>query len=438
MAALAGLLAISCGGKLGTSGGGAANTDGSPSPSSPGSEGVAPTGDLAFPGAEGFGAYAKGGRDGRTLQVTRLADDENEGSLRWALAQSFPRIVEFTVEGIIVLEKNIEVTAPFLTIDGSTAPGAGITIKDGTLRIQGTHDVIIRHIRVRPGDEASLQKGVWAGSTRTKGPTDAISIHDSQDIIVDHVSTSWCSDEVLSTTGSERVTVQNSFITEPLANPALHIENGVPIAHAYGGLLNGRQVAYIRNYFAYFKIRGPQMSGGTPTLPARNAAVNNLVAFYEGSGTRAKASQSSTEFVILGNRYNYRLKPDAPDIHLLLEKLDGLGGGSPPPKATVGVTKVFVKDNLGPVRTSPTSDEWTGVAIDFDPTVGRMLRVTTPPFVVEPLTLLPVGEVEAHVLANAGATLPRRDSIDERLVRQYRAGQGKLVVSQDDVGGYVK
>ena len=391
---------------------------------------------LAFPGAEGFGAYARGGTGGRRRFVTTTEDGTREGSLRWALAQSGPRIVEFKVGGVFELDGNLKVTEPFLTLDGSTAPDGGVTLKDGALYILKTHDVIIRYLRVRPGDEAVLGKGRWKGHARETKSGDAVSVKDSANVIIDHVSASWSTDETISVTRSRRVTVQNCFITEPLANPALHIENGVEISHAYGALVEGDEIAYIKNYFAYFKIRGPQLAASQNEQPVKTAAMNNLVAFYENSGTRIKASHSSADFVVRNNLYRFPFKPQAPDIHLILEKIKSQNLKSPAAETTVGHTRIFVGGNLGPLRPCNDMDEWAGVRVDFDRAVAEKLRVVVPSFEVRPLALLPADKVEDYVLQNAGATLPRRDLIDERLVRQYRDGSGKIIQSQDEVGGY--
>jgi len=195
-------------------------------------------------------------------------------------------------------------------------------------------------------------------------------------------------------------------------------------------------VSYLKNYFAYFKIRGPQMTGGKPELSSRTAAINNLVAFYENSGTRVKAARESSDYIVQNNRYRHPLKPGAPDIHLLAEREEKAGDTFIKPEIAVGRTRVYIAGNLGPLRPRPDADDWTSVRVDFPPAIVAGLRAAAPPFAVEPLALLPAEAVEDHVLAHAGATLPRRDPIDERLIRQYRAGSGQIIQSQDDVGGY--
>jgi hypothetical protein len=139
---------------------------------------------------------------------------------------------------------------------------------------------------------------------------------------------------------------------------------------------------------------------------------------------------------VQNNVYRHPLRPEAPDIHLLVEREEKGTEKFISPEVAVGHTRVFVAGNLGRMRPNADAEDWTSVRSDLKPDIVSRLRVQHPPFTLEPLALLPATAVEDHVLANAGATLPRRDAIDERLIRQYRSGAGKVIQSQDDVGGY--
>ena len=119
---------------------------------------------MAFEGASGFGAYSQGGKGGKVMEVTRLDDDlknPQPGSLRHALLEKGPRTVKFRVAGTIVLQDAVIIREPFLTIDGQDAPGLGVCIRGGSLEFKDTHDIIVRHIRVRLGDETTLRKVLW-------------------------------------------------------------------------------------------------------------------------------------------------------------------------------------------------------------------------------------------------------------------------------------
>ena len=159
----------------------------------------------ARPAAEGFGADTPGGRDGRRIAVTSLADT-GPGSMRAALEASGPRQVVFEVAGLVTLASPITVTEPYLTLDGSSAPGDGICVRGSGVVIR-THDVIVRHMRFRPGDI----NGVEVDALNVAG--------DSHHVLIDHVSASWAVDENLSASGAiHDVTIQWSLIAEGLNN----------------------------------------------------------------------------------------------------------------------------------------------------------------------------------------------------------------------------
>jgi|GEM_PF-6097698 len=167
---------------------------------------------LAFPGAAGYGANAKGGRGGAVIYVTNL-NDSGEGSLRAALTADGPRTVLFRVAGTISLDSEIRVENPYLTIAGQSAPGGGIAVRhSGALRFSNalihvrTHDVILRHIRLRRGPSAEPE-----------GCGDNLLVTSSQDVIVDHTSMSWSTDEIMNVTSSNRVTLQNNLFPKRLA-----------------------------------------------------------------------------------------------------------------------------------------------------------------------------------------------------------------------------
>ena len=160
----------------------------------------------AFPGAEGFGAKSVGGRGGKVIEVTNL-NDSGSGSLRAAIAASGPRTVVFRVGGTIELKSRIQVENPYLTIAGQTAPGGGITLKNGsnekdTLYIL-THDVVVRYLRVRPGPGGDAD-GVGVGTN-------------ASNVVLDHCSVSWAVDENLGVSSTAKnVSIQWSIIAEGL------------------------------------------------------------------------------------------------------------------------------------------------------------------------------------------------------------------------------
>ena len=182
---------------------------------------------VAFPGAEGAGRFALGGRGGRVLRVTHLGD-AGPGSLRAAVEADGPRTVVFDIGGVIRLASPLTVRRGRITIAGQTAPGGGITLRDHPL-VVSADDVVIRHIRSRLGDESGVE-------------ADAVSVERGRRIILDHISASWSVDETLSVgsrysppeRGIYDVTVQWSLIAESL-NASGHAKGD----HGYGTLVRG-------------------------------------------------------------------------------------------------------------------------------------------------------------------------------------------------------
>lgn len=396
-----------------------------------------PRTELAFPGAQGAGAYSQGGRGGKVLMVTTLEDTGKEGSFRWAVSQNYPRIIQFKVGGTIVLGSSLEITNPRITIDGSTAPKPGITIKDGTVSVSATFDVVIGHMRFRAGDEVALKKGPWKKNKyKGKAPSDSLNVQNGLYVMIDHCSASWSSDEDLSVNYSKNVTVQNCFITEPLANPALHSGS----SHAYGSLTNGDNISYLNNLVAYFTMRGPQMGDGSVE------AINNLVCFYGRSGTRIHISSTDTAADIastvvcthqaIGNVYEYPLEKNS-DIYLAPSKSDE-NSDSVDSKALVNpLSKIYIAQNSGPTIGDPSDvNQWENMESLFSPAVTNALIAHQPVMHSQPLTILPTDQVYNNVLNNSGATLPARDAVDIRIVKQIKAGKGNIIMSQDNVGGY--
>jgi len=215
----------------------------------------------AFPGAEGFGATAVGGRGGRVIKVTNL-NASGPGSLQAACEAEGPRIVVFDVSGVI--KGNVTIKQPSITIAGQTAPGAGIAIEGMlTTPYRGTidiHDVIVRFLRVRP----PVHKGLWHGG-------DCLQITGVKRLMIDHVSTSWSTDESYDLSGSQAVTVQWCALEE--SDPVGH-EKG---RHNYGMLLSygGADTTVHHNLFAHHEKRAPICS--IETLDHRNNVIYNML-----------------------------------------------------------------------------------------------------------------------------------------------------------------
>jgi hypothetical protein len=196
--------------------------------------------------------------------VTTLADYDKHkgqppipGSLRATVEAEGPRIVIFRVGGNIELKRGLQISRSFITIAGQTAPGDGICLKGQTTIITGAHDVVIRHLRFRPGDVS-------------KEPVDAFAIYGGRDIILDHCSTSWSLDELLSTQRSKDITVQWCIMALPL-DRSFHQKG----AHAAGSLINGvGGITYHHNIYAHCRVRSPRVQDDV-LLDFRNNVIYN-------------------------------------------------------------------------------------------------------------------------------------------------------------------
>ena len=200
-------------------------------------------GALAFPGAEGFGAYAEGGRGGDVYIVTNT-EDSGPGSLREGIASATgPRTVVFAVSGLIQLRSKLIVDKNYITIAGQTAPGDGICFRDYTFQIKANH-IIVRYIRSRLGTFANQE-------------SDAISVSGGSNIIIDHCSASWSVDETLSANSDtvDLLTVQWCMVTESLTN-SIHTKG----RHGYGGIIGALRQSYHHNLFAHHSSRNPKVT----------------------------------------------------------------------------------------------------------------------------------------------------------------------------------
>ncbi|MFM7244221.1 MAG: autotransporter-associated beta strand repeat-containing protein [Planctomycetaceae bacterium] len=375
----------------------------------------------AFPGAEGAGAAATGGRGGDVYFVTSLADTTTLGTLRYGLATapSSGRTILFRTGGTIYLQSTLDVNKPKITIAGQSAPGDGITLAYRQTQVSGVSDVVIRNIRLRPGNSVTL---AMAG-TATPYEPDALHVEGVNRVMVDHVSASWSVDEVLSVTNSTNVSVQWSAITEALRN-AGHSKG----AHGYGALISGDMISYHHNYLSHNDSRNPRpglsVSGsyvtGTINFDYRNnvnydwgnengyngdeAGVMNMnyVGNYSVAGPSTTSSKRGRAFLV--GLTDTRLflsgnKIDS-DRDLLRDGVDS------------GWSMIATSTSTNPSK--PTA------------AVGNTTFVSTQT----------ADAAYASVLAYAGARYWNRDSVDARVFSEPATQGGRIIDSGTQVGGY--
>ncbi len=357
---------------------------------------------LAFPGAEGFGRYTTGGRGGKVVVVSNL-NDSGPGSLREALRMKEPRIVVFAVAGTIELESSLDINHGDLTIAGQSAPGQGITLRNYPMKIKGDN-VIVRYLRFRMGDKKAYQG-------------DAISANGQKNIIIDHASMSWGTDEGASFYNNENFTLQWSIISESL-NESVH-EKG---AHGYGGIWGGRGASFHHNLLAHLKSRTPRFSGSKTTANEAGELVdyrNNVI--YNWKDNSVYGGEKG-QYNLVANYY----KPGPATAKSKKERIVE-------PYAPYG--EFYVADNHVDGAPEVSLENRKGVAIDFPDSA-----LVAAPFAVAEVTAQPAAEAYEQVLLQAGASLAR-DPIDERIISEARTGSaayGKngIIDSQEEVGGW--
>jgi pectate lyase len=380
----------------------------------------------SFPGAEGAGAVTVGGRGGKVIEVTNL-NDSGPGSLRAAIEAKGPRIVVFRVGGLITLESRLTITEPYITIAGQTAPGDGICVRGETTEIN-THEVIIRYMRFRRGE--------------LKRRDDALGGYPTRNIIIDHCSASWGLDENLSLyrwiekmpDGKDKKRpVENLTVQWCISSEALDLNK-----HAFGGTLGGRNVSLHHNLFASNTGRNPSIGYGDHVDFRNNVLFNWQHRTMDGG-------DASSWVNVVANYYKPGPATQEGDIRYRVcrpQHLEMFSEATTPGKWHVSDNFVFGHEAI-------TADNWTG-GVQFDePDIKRLgdvklavEKVRGPkPFAAVPITQQTAEKAYEQVLANAGATLPKRDAVDIRIIESVRTGKTTLgrngiIDTPADAGGW--
>lgn len=370
----------------------------------------------AFPGAEGYGSYSKGGREGVLIPVTSL-DDSGPGSLRAAVEAEGPRTVVFEVGGTIDLKTPLRIENPRITIAGQTAPGPGITLRGQQLAIQ-THDVVIRFLRFRPGDHLPRDEVDWGSLDAVDiGLVDSDRVHD---IILDHCSFSWATDENIGIWhNSRRVTIQNSIISE-----GLHHHRYNPDSNSQGLLIGAQstEISVLRNLFAHNFERNPYMNANG-TLDFRNNIIYNggdrIMRFFSGRGVQQRVN-------LVGNLI--LPGPDSRYEHEIFIRRTS--------RSRIYNGRIYLEGNRTDRNESANRQNWRMV-VDEESRApfGRQARALRPWPVVRTSTL-ETDELPALLLPSVGASLPVRDPVDLRIVSETENGGGAHISHPGQVLGW--
>ena len=383
---------------------------------------------LAFPGAEGFGKDATGGRGGKVIKVTSL-EDAGAGSLRAAIVTPGARIIVFEVSGTITLKSNLNINNGDLTIAGQTAPGDGITLKNYPVTVNADN-VIIRFLRFRMGDEMQ-QEG------------DALGGRFLKNIIIDHCSMSWSTDECVSFYANENFTLQWSIISESLKN-AVH-EKG---AHGYGGIWGGKNASFHHNLLAHHDSRNPRLGEEAGKAFALTDLVDlrNNVLYNWGNNSTYGGEAMNVNIV---NNY-YKPGP----VTTKTERIISIDKNKTAGTEVYDIWgKFYIDGNFVEGSIRATNDNWTyGVYNQFHGSYGTVsatdktaMKLTAPHPINNNVTTHTAEVAYQRVLDFAGASL-KRDAVDVRVIDNVRnrtftangsaGSMNGIIDSQQDVGGW--
>lgn len=386
---------------------------------------VTPAQTPAFPGAEGGGKYTTGGRGGVVLHVTNLNDDPNDvGSLRHAVNIAGTRTIVFDVSGTINLKSPLNIVSGSLTIAGQTAPGDGICIAGYPVEIKCSN-VIVRFLRFRMGDQNKVEG-------------DALTVKGRKNVIIDHCSFSWSTDECVSCYGNTNFTLQYCFITESLRR-SVHVKGN----HGYGGIWGGTNATFHHNLLAHHDSRNPRFDHSyvNNTCFGPLDYVNNVVYNWGGNSSYGGEGVEYARQINMVANY-YKPGPATSKKTRLLDPTVKCSYCSQ--LGTLIPGQFYLKGNYMYGSETVTKDNWQGSTIKTD-NVKAKTRWT------DGLTLLTTEQTPEQafetVLAKAGCSL-RRDAIDTRIADEVRNGTasckgsngstGGLIDSPKDAGGYVE
>ena len=416
----------------------------------------------AFPGAEGYGRFASGGRGGQVVAVTNL-QDTGVGSLRWALDQyvdtfyvykdaanpSFPvtvyqpLTVVFRVSGTINLKSDLRIRRDHLTIAGQTAPCDGICIAGRSVIMNGAtgiqlfywgprrRNVILRYLRFRPGVPLDAN-----GVPTTSFVTYGLDVENYENVIIDHCSFSWANEECLAMYDNKYTTLQWCIASEGLYN-AYHLKG----VRGYAGVWGGQFASYHHNLIAHQNNRTPRFNGARAhdtiaLVDYRNNVNYNWVSSSSTYGGDVEINGGIARLNELNNYY--KPGPATPSTHKLMR---------PDYSANAtGVGRFHVQGNIIEGNAARTADNWLAVDFALIPAISRDSSRSDSLFTITaPITPQSATAAFDTVLTDAGASFPRRDSVDRRIAREVRtrttSGTGSankpgIIDSPAAVGGW--
>ena len=377
----------------------------------------------AFPGAEGGGKYTLGARGVSSPTVYHVTNLNTKGAGSFADAVSKPgRIIVFDVGGTIRLNGTFTIKNSNLTILGQTAPGDGITLLGGDISIaNGVRKIIMRYLRVRPTDING-------------GEPDGIGGRWNKNIILDHCSTSWGVDELLtlyagsteSGTPSSNMTVQNCLATESL-RMSIHFKG----AHGYGAIFGGTNSTWHHNLLAHHDSRSPRLDRELQNTDVRNNVIYNWGQTNSAYGAEPYSYNNVTQTPSNVNWINNYYKFGPGTASKIKSRIFDISNAYP----DVSKSNFYFDGNYMYGDANVTANNWNGVN---NSSAANKLSAPIDMGEYELSETQSAEEAYNTVLSDAGATLPKRDSIDARIIADVKNQTGRIINNANEVAGLVE
>lgn len=376
----------------------------------------------AFPGADGYGRYTKGGRGGSVYYVTTLEDGNVPGTLRYAVENLSNVTVLFKVSGTIHLNKQLNISKPNITIAGQSAPGDGICLADYPVMVNA-NNIIVRYLRFRMGDEkVTVDEAEGA---------DAFGGRFCHNVIIDHCSISWCTDECASFYANYDFTMQWCIISE-----SLRMSKHPKQAHGYGAIWGGLGASYYHNMIIHHDSRTPRFGTGNvmPLEDHKTDMRNNVIYNWSGNGCYGAEGM----YINMVNNY---WKPGPATTSSSKNRFIGIDDATPGDGKTSVWGKYYITGNVNTKYSNITNDNWAGVIINSTTLVNgnpskNDLRSDEPLGIIPEFHQHTAQDAYAMVLDYAGCSL-RRDAIDERLITECRNGTATFKGASANKGGII-
>lgn len=388
---------------------------------------------LAFPGAEGGGKYTTGARGAASRSVYHVTNlnDKGTGSLRDAVSKP-GRVVVFDVGGVIELKSKLSFSAANVTVLGQTAPGDGITLTGYDAEIKADN-IILRYLRIRPTDSQG-------------GEPDGLGGRWVHNIVIDHCSLSWSVDELLTlyagSLESNTNVSKNISVQYCLASESLRMSNHFKGAHGYGGIVGGTEATWHHNLFAHHDSRSPRFDRNLGSTDFVNNVIydwGNTNSMYgaEPYSYNSKAEFSKPEYASNVNiRNNYMKYGPSTKPSIRSRIFEATNSGSATYNGTMLKSNFYVNGNYVYGDSAATAGNTSDDKYFYNRAKSNILSAPINMNGYE-INMETAEKAYETTLATVGASLPKRDEIDARVVADVRNGTGRVINTDEEIGGLV-